>query len=129
MPTREAEEMAVVYARLAPPSYMTAAQAVRRLVTAVQRARSMAIEATGNEEHAARHEPWLFGEDCERLLLEMADNSDPTDLHYMSYITALGGPPGRSKERRQPGDSFTLKAALIGQGMTSQVVAPASVGD
>ena len=109
--SRHDEEMARVHAWLS--GSIDPARTARRLVSAVQRARSMALDATGSEYDAARHEPWLFSDSAEILLTAMAAHDEPTRLDIMNYLTLLDG-----------ADSVTLKAALIGQGLSALALTP-----
>ena len=109
--SRGDEEMARVHSWLADG--LDPARTVRRLVAAVQRARSMVLDATGTEHDAARHEPWLFSESTEILLVEMAANQQPTRLDIANYLTWL-----------DVADSVSLKTAMVGQGLGAQAPTP-----
>ena len=62
------------------------------------------------EETAKRHDPWLFSEECERMLEDLADLKNPTPLDVMNWTMILMAPPRRFEtDPYGPGDSIGLR--------------------
>ena len=101
---------------------------LRRYVSALRRARSLIREAaspsvgpdrslTQIDTDAARYDPWLFSDECESLMVAMAElveKSDSADecgavlspVDVMNFSLSLGAPPKVFKdEPLTPGDS------------------------
>ena len=86
--TRSEAETAVLLAWSDPDR--DPARTTRRIVEAVQRARSIAIDAfRGDEDAAHLHEPELWGDRLEEMLVEMASNPAPTNIDVMNYLAYL----------------------------------------
>lgn len=62
---------------------------------------------------ARRREPWLMGEDCERILLDLSRLREPTPLDVMNYLSMIGGSRRRFRtDAPGPADSLCLRMAL-----------------
>ena len=62
---------------------------------------------------ARPHDPWLFSDDCERVLESMATIEEPTPIDVMNWAAYFAMPPRKFKDDPLgPGDSLGLRLVM-----------------